>query len=452
MAVKPAIKTLTNSSIDILNAIRNSSSTNYQDYVPVATTDAEIIRAIGSVIMDSPNLQNEFLNSLVNRIGLVIVKSKMYSNPWKTFKRGVLEYGEVIEEIFVEIASVHQYDPSVAESQLFKREIPDVRTAFHVMNYQKFYKATIQRTELKKAFLSVNGVTDLITKIIESMYSGAEYDEFIVMKYLLAKHLLNGQINPESIPAVSKANAKDITTTIRGVSDALVFMSDKNNIAKVRNYTPKEEQYIILNTKFNSIMDVEVLSAAFNMDKADFMGHRILIDGFGEMDDERLTMLFTSDPTYVALTADEKAALNEVPAIICDKDWFMIYDQLIEVTDAPNQEGLYWNYWLHLWKTFSVSPFANAKAFVPGTPAITSVTVTPASATIKIGQTLSLSTIVETEYFAPETVTYTSGTPAVATVSASGVIIGLTAGTSTITVKSVFAPLKTDTVAITVIV
>ena len=450
MAVKPKITTLTNSSVDILNAIRNSASTNYQDYVPVATDNAEIIRTIGSVIMDSPNLQNEFLNSLVNRIGLVIVKSKMYSNPWKSFKKGVLEYGEVIEEIFVEIAKVHQYDPSVAEVEMFKREIPNVRSAFHVMNYQKFYKVTVQRTELRKAFLSINGVTDLITKIIESMYSAADYDEFITMKYLLARHLLNGQITPEQIPAVDKSNAKEITSIIRGASDAMTFMSSKNNIARVKNFTEKNDQFVILNTKYNAIMDVEVLASAFNMEKAEFMGHRVLVDGFGEMDDDRLTMLFEGDDTYVPLTADEKLALNEVPAIICDKDWFMIYDQLIEVTDAPNKEGLYWNYWLHLWKTFSASPFANAKAFVPGKPVVNSVTVTPATASLIVGQSLGLSTVVDTSYFAPETVTYSSSTPAVASVSASGVVTGLSAGTTTITVKSVFDSTKTDTVEITV--
>ena len=139
MATKPQIRTLTSSSVDILNAIRNSASINYRDYVPVATDDANAIRGIGKVLMDFPALQNEFLNSLVNRIGLVIVKSKMYQNPWEHFKKGVLEYGEVIEEIFVDIAKVHQYDPEVAETELFKRELPNVRTAFHPMNHQKFY-------------------------------------------------------------------------------------------------------------------------------------------------------------------------------------------------------------------------------------------------------------------------------------------------------------------------
>ena len=134
----PKTVTLTNSSVDVLNAIRNSATTNYRDYVPIATQSAESIREIGSVIMDYPALQNEFVSALINRIGRVLVTSRMYENPWSMFKRGMLEFGESIEEIFVNIAKPFTFDPAVAETEVFKREIPDVKSAFHVMNYQKF--------------------------------------------------------------------------------------------------------------------------------------------------------------------------------------------------------------------------------------------------------------------------------------------------------------------------
>ena len=147
MATKPKIVTLTNSSVDILNVIRNNASVNYQNYVPQATADADSIREIGAVIMDNPQLQNEFLSALVNRIGRVLITSKMYDNPWSMFKKGTLEFGETIEEIFVNIAKPFQFDPNVAETNLFKREIPDVRSAFHIMNYQKYYKTTIQNDQ-----------------------------------------------------------------------------------------------------------------------------------------------------------------------------------------------------------------------------------------------------------------------------------------------------------------
>lgn len=441
MPSKPHIKTLTNSSVDILNAIRNSATTEYRDYVPVATADAESVKEIGAIIMDMPQLQNEFLSALVNRIGRVIVTSKTYDNPWAMFKKGLLEFGESVEEIFVNLADPFQYDPETSVTNQYKREIPDVRSSFHIMNYQKYYKSTIQQEQLRQAFLSWQGITDLIAKIVEAMYTGANYDEFQTMKYLLAKRLLNGGLYPVTVPTVNAENAKTIVSTVKGVSNNLEFMSDKYNIAGVQNYTKKSDQIVLVNSNFDAIMDVEVLASAFNMSKAEFMGNRVLVDSFGSLDIARLNMLFADDPTYTEISAEEMKALDSIPAVLVDKDWFMIFDNFMNFTEKYNGEGLYWNYWYHVWKTFSVSPFANAIVFVAGVPNVTSIKVSPETATVGAGQSITLSATVDTEYFAPQTVTWVSDTEGV-TVSASGIVtVGkdVEAGTMvTITATSVF--------------
>ena len=452
MATKPKVVTLTNSSVDILNVIRNNATVNYQNYVPQATADAESIREIGAIIMDSPQLQNEFLSALVNRIGRVLITSKMYDNPWSMFKKGMLEFGETIEEIFVNIAKPFQFDPSVAESNLFKREIPDVRSAFHIMNYQKYYKTTIQNDQLRQAFLSWQGITDLIAKIVDAMYTGANYDEFQTMKYMLAKHVLNGRMYPVTIPTVSETNMKTIVSTIKGVSNNYEFMSDKYNVAGVQTFTKKADQCLLINSNFDAVMDVEVLASAFNMDKAEFVGRRVLVDSFGSLDTKRLDILFADDPTYTRISAEELQALDEIPCILVDKDWFMIFDNFYNFTEQYNGEGLYWNYWYHVWKTFSVSPFANNALFIPGTPSVESVTVSPATATVKAGQSLSLSAVVVTDYFAPQSVDWTSNKEGV-TVNKGGVVTigaGVKAGTVTITATSTYNSEKTGTSTITI--
>lgn len=421
MAIKPKIVTLTNSSVDILNVIRNNASVNYQNYVPQATADAESIKEIGAVIMDNPQLQNEFLSALVNRIGRVLITSKMYENPWSMFKKGMLEFGETIEEIFVNIAKPFQFDPAVAETNLFKREIPDVRSAFHIMNYQKYYKTTIQNDQLRQAFLSWQGITDLIAKIVDAMYTGANYDEFQTMKYMLAKNVLNGRMYPVTIPAVTSDNMKSIVSTIKGVSNNFEFLSDKYNIAGVQNNSKKTEQYLLINSNFDATMDVEVLASAFNMDKAEFLGKRVLVDSFGSLDIARLNILFADDPTYTEISTDELKALDAIPCILVDENWFMIFDNYYNFTEQYNGEGLYWNYWYHVWKTFSISPFVNNALFISGVPSVTSVTVSPANATVKAGQSVSLSAVVQTEYFAPQTVNWSSNTEGV-TVNKGGVV------------------------------
>lgn len=453
MAVKPKIKTLTNSSVDVLNAIRNNATTNYQNYVPIATADPESVREIGTIIMDYPQLQNEFLSALVNRIGRVLITSKMYDNPWSMFKKGMLEFGETIEEIFVNIAKPFQFDPSVAESKVFKREIPDVRAAFHIMNYQKYYKSTIQNDQLRQAFLSWEGITDLIAKIVDAMYTGANYDEFQTMKYMLAKHILNGHLYPITIPAVNADNMKAITSVIKGVSNNYEFMSSKYNIAGVQTFSKKEEQFLLIDSKFDASMDVEVLASAFNMEKAEFMGRRVLIDSFGSLDIARLNELFANDPTYTEISEDELTALDAIPAVLVDRNWFMIFDNFYNFTEQYNGEGLYWNYWYHVWKTFSISPFANSALFISGTPSVTSVTVSPATATVKDGQSISLSANVVTEYFAPQSVNWSTNTEGVEVSKAGVVTIGQNVADGTeveVKATSTFDTSKTGSCTITV--
>lgn len=403
----PSISTLAASSVDILNAIRANGTTNYQDFVPVANADIESIREIGNIIMQFPGLQNEFLSALVNRIGRVILTSKLYTNPWAMFKKGLMEFGETVEEIFVNIAKPFQFDPSVAETNIFKREIPDVRAAFHVMNYQKFYKSTVSQDQLRQAFLSWQGITDLISGIVDAMYTGAAYDEFQTMKYLLAKHILNGRLHAETIPAISADDSKEIVTAVKAASNTLEFMSPNYNMVGVQNFTLKNDQFVLVNSLFDAVMDVNVLATAFNMDRTQFMGHRVLVDSFGAIDNDRLALLFADDANYTPLTDEEKAALDQVPVVIVDRNFFMIFDNLYNFTEQYNGEGLYWNYWYHTWKTFSVSPFSNAMVFVPGTPGVASVTVSPAAVTSSVGQAINFEATVVTTGFAPKTVNWT---------------------------------------------
>lgn len=448
MPTKPQIKTFTNASVDVLNAIRNNASTDYRNKVPVATADANIVREIGTVIMDSAAFQNEFMQALINRIGRVIVTSKSYTNPLAMFKRGFLDFGEKIEEVFIKLARPFQYDPAVAESELFKREIPDAMSAFHSMNYQKFYKNTTQEQDLRQAFLSIDGVSSFIYGIIDQLYTAMEYDEFLVMKYMIARHISKGQIAVQQIDA---ADIDDTTIKMRKASNDFLFMNPDYNLAGVHTHTLREDQYVIINTLLDATQSVKSLARAFNMGEAEFLGHVVLVDGFGKLDIARLNELFAGDANYYEYDEVELKALNAVPALLVDRDWFMIFDKLLTFREVENVQGLYWNHVLHTWKIFSVSPFAQALLFVPGEPTVTKVTVNPSTITIKAGQSAQLSATVETTNFAPQAVTWSSNSENVTVTATGTVTVAKSAsGTAKITARSVFDSSKTGTCVITI--
>ena len=412
MATTPEIKTLNASAMDILNVIRANASSTYQERIPEATQDN--IREIGNAMLTYESTQNEFLNALVNRIARVIVTSKSYQNPLRMFKKGVLEFGETIEEIFVNIARAHQFDPAVAEKEVFKREIPDVNAVFHKMNYQNFYKTTISNEQLRQAFLSYQGISDLIARIVDSLYTGSEFDEFLVMKQLIVDAANDGKMYAVTIPEVTPDNAKTIVAKIKGVSNSMEFMSTTYNSMGVLNYTKKENQIFLIDAAFDAMIDVEVLASAFNMSKAEFMGQRVLID----------------------------------------KDWFMVFDNWIGFTENYNGQGLYWNYFYHCWKTFSTSPFSNAVLFTTNATSVTSVTVTPPTAELTKGSSMQFSAAVVTSGYVPKGVTWSvsGASDTVSTITPDGLLTVPTAEqntTLTVTATSVYDASKKGTSTVT---
>ncbi len=367
---KPAKTSLQGRTIDILNIIRQNASLAYQDAVP-EISDVSDIPAVGQAIVGNPTRSNEFINALVNRIGLVLAESAIFNNPYEMLKKGYLEYGESVEEIFIGLAKVLPYSAEKAAEREFKRTIPDVKSVFHIMNWKVLYPVTVQPEDLKRAFLSADGVEMLITRIIDSIYTAAAYDEFLLVKYLLIKNVTNGSIKPVQIDA---NDMKDAAVKFRGTSNAFTFISGNYNFASVPNNATKENQYIFMDSTFNAAYDVEVLAAAFNMDKADFMGRLLLIDNFTEFDNERWAVIRELSEMVEEVTAAELALMADVKAILADERWFQIYDDVSEMREKEVASGLYWNYFYHNWKIVSTSPYANICAFVTAEPsAVTSL-------------------------------------------------------------------------------
>lgn len=361
MSRRIANSTLNASTIDIMNVIRENASYEYQQNVAKVARASDIPK-VGEVIYGTPAFANQFINALVNRIAIVRVQSATFNNPYSILKKGYIEFGETVEDIFVSIAKAVDFDPEKAAQREFQRTIPDVRSAFHTMNWRVMYPVTIQDEDLKQAFLSIDGVQNLIAKIVDSVYTAAEYDEFLLFKYLLIKAISHGKLHSKSVGDGTDLNTAAVQ--FRGTSNLITFMSDKYNELNVRNNTPKDRQVIFMDSLFNAQFDVNVLASAFNMEKADFMGRLFLIDNWTEFNNARFDVIRANSDGIEEVTSDELALLANVKAVILDENWFQVYDNNNKFTENYVASGLYWNYFYHTWKTVSNSPFANAIAFV----------------------------------------------------------------------------------------
>lgn len=349
-----------NESYDIVNAIRNSNP-NFANYVPLATADN--VAEVGAGILINQAIQNEFITSLVDRIGLVVIRNVSLNNPLKKFKKGAMPLGRTIEEIFTDITKGKKYDPEGAEETVFKREIPNVKTLFHERNRQDFYEQTIQDDSLKSAFVSWGHFESFISSVINAIYNSAEVEEYEYMKLLVDNYYSKGLFTVVKVDKPdTETAARNFVKKLRATATKLTLPTGSRefNSLAVRTRSDVNDLHLIIDADLNAEIDVEVLARAFNMNKTDFIGNVTVIDGFSS---------------------------TGLEAVLVDKEWFMVYDNLQKLETIRNPKGLYWNYFYHVWQTLSVSRFANAVAFVSGDVApVTQVIVDPTILALRQGR------------------------------------------------------------------
>ncbi len=335
--------------LEILNTIRDNASATYQDRIPEATrTNMESIRY---AMIDDDNIMvaNEFVSTLLNKLVKSVVHTKVYTNPLKALKKGKKPLGDTVEEIYNNFIKGTQYDSTGA--QLLKRDLPDVKTLYHRMNYQLQYPITVSRYELSRAFASEESLEKFITNIINTLYNSAELDEFANMKQLLKSAIDKSAVKVVTVaePTASETNGKEFIKAVKTVSGLMVHPSTEwngyvtaqgsaptDNIP-VTTFSRKDEQVLIIDTATDVSVSVDVLASVFNMSVAEF-----------------------NDTKKIVIDAFPDAAVR---AMLVDEAFFQIYDDLFAITKFENARGLYDNYYLNVWQTQAFSTLVNAVAF-----------------------------------------------------------------------------------------
>lgn len=373
------------------------------------------IAPIGKLIMSNERFKNAFINT-INLIGLTVIDRNYWENPWEAFtERGTLNWGQSVRELIVDIANVYDYNQYADSATHFlENVIPNVFNYIHEVNYQKFYKTTTSDEQMAMAFNQEGGLMDLIEKVIGSLYEGYKYDKYIVDKYMLCRRILDGTITSVEIDGYNSMTPRQRVSFIKNISNKMTFRSPNYNPAGVRVATPFADQIMILNTDFEADLSTDVLATSFFIDEAKFKTDLALIDGFNNHDTARLTELLGT--AYIAFTDDELTALGAIPCVIVDREFFQDYTYSLDnmadgsvngtrATNFYNPETLKNNHWLHTWKVISTSPFKQAVVFTKDVaPNVSSVTVSPSSASVSAGQNLQLSATVATTGFANKAV------------------------------------------------
>lgn len=433
MKTMNTVKAMPKNTVDVLKAINNEMLRNnpgFEDRLPEVTQ--ENIREYGTALLSYQPTQNEFIDTMVNLIGRIWIEYRMFTNPLRVLKKGMLVYGDTVEMMYTRIAKAHQFDPAQAETEWMKREIPDVATAFAKRDYTVFYKATISDDMLRAAFMGWGQLSDFINSVFNSMYTGAEFDEYRTMMQLLDNYGAAGKFGILTVNDITdKDSAHEALAKVKALSNKMTFLRNDFNSLGVVTATPKANQVLIIDADWDAYFDVQGYATLFNLEPARAQYRKIVVDEF-----------------------PDTLKNGGVHAILIDEDFYACWDCLQKFVRDMNGQGLYWQYWAHYWRILAVCPFANAVAITTETPTITAVKVTPETPTVNKGTSIQFTATVTGTGLFPQNVIWVvmgNSDPAT-TITPMGMFTMGANETGTVQVKatSVFDTNKNDSTAVTV--
>ena len=346
------------SNIDILNAIRSDARYDYQTMVPEATK-ANIQETIAGIMSDNIT-RNEFMSALINRIGSVVVRDLAWNNPLAVFKQGMMNFGDTIEEVHMDYIkpTIYEEQRDYLERDVFGQAPPPVKSAFHTINRKEKFKIRFNRDVRRRAFLSDNGLSEMLSQTLAVAASSDQWSEFLYMTRLFKTYedsfgFYRMQISDMNTFEPDKNKVDAALKALRVAANKMQYPTPAFNSAGVHSFARPEDLVLITTPEFKANVDVTSLSAAFNRSDAEAPSHIITVPG-------------------------ETLGMDDTSAILTSKQFFVIKDILLENRTISNPEGLYDNYWLHHWSILSASPFTPAIAF--GTKPNT-IVVTPKAET-----------------------------------------------------------------------
>ena len=425
--------------VKTFNFIRNNSTEAFVQTVPAATDDN--IQTIANILFNDAYqpMLNEFVTNLINRIALTIVRNKSYSNPLSIFKKGSIQLGTDIQDIFTNPAIAEKYEFSnTAMAKLLTITDPDTHVAYYRRNRQDLYTKTISREGLQGAFVSWEKFEDFITSITTSLYSGNYIDEFEYTKDLVNGAYVNNKVIVEKVTnPTDETSSKAFLKKVRALYKKLSFPSTKYNAYSkfsganglIKTWTDPDRVVLIIKADAMAEVDVDALASAFNLDKANFLGRVIEVDEFDS---------------------------PEIIGVICDESWLQIYDNIFRFDEFYTARVMAWNEYLHAWGTYAICPFANAVVLATKEPTpATAVAFSSGSVALNLNDSPAYKTleITVTPTDSTDNIEFTSSKPEVFTVTKVDnthvTLTPMSAGTGTVTATASSGQKGTATVTVT---
>lgn len=334
----------------ILDKVRLKGTDDYQQRIPSATQTG--VANTMRYLFDPMNRQylNDCVWTMVNRIGLtVMAQNAPFENPLSIFKKENLYWGSTVQEIAVKWIKAHGYKDDAED--LLKMHRPEAAAWFYEMNRKDQYPISWTDDELRQAFVDDFGLNRFIAQIMETPRNSDNYDEMNIMLALIRHYEQNlgfYKVHLDAVPS-DETTAKTLLKALRATAGRMQFPSTQYNALNVTDipaYANPQQMVLLVEPEYLASLDVDALSAVFQLDKADVPYRIIQVPTLG---------------------------ISGAVALLVSTDWYQVRDTLYGTTQFYNPQTLTNTMYLNHWGIYGVSPFTPCALFT--TDAGTSIKV-----------------------------------------------------------------------------
>lgn len=360
----------------ILDKVRLRGTDDYQQRIPSATQTG--VANTMRYLFDPMNRQylNDCVWSMVNRIGLtVMAQNEPFENPLAVFKKENLYWGSTVQEIAVKWIKAHGYKDDAED--LLKMHRPEAAVWFYEMNRKDQYPISWTEDELRQAFVDDFGLNRFIAQIMETPRNSDNYDEMNIMLALIRHYeqeLGFYKVHLDAAPT-DETSAKTLLKALRATAGRMQFPSTQYNALNINDipaYAKPQQMVLLIEPEYLASLDVDALSAVFQLNKADVPYRIIEVPSLG---------------------------IPGAVALLVSTDWYQVRDTLYGTTQFFNPQSLGNTMYLNHWGIYGVSPFTPCALFTTDagtsikvvTQNVTGFTLTPSEKDVAPGDMVQLS-------------------------------------------------------------
>ena len=343
---------------DIVNSVNQQSMGG-----GISVVDTTSLVSLGNEVLSSSVNTENFLNTLVQRIGKTIISYRQYKSMFNDLIVSDFQWGNILQKIKIQMPTVESdesYNLADGTSvDMYKVNKPKVVQKLFTTESPYQIKITIQRVHLEEAFTNAEAMGAFISAIFGEVQNAIELSLENLGRTCLNNYIAECVDTGRAINLLAMykgLTGKSLTIDqarfdgdflrwsigyIKLMSRKMTSMSSLFNDGTVPRHTPKEMQKLYVLSDWETQFETTVQYSAFNQEY-------VKLDGFKEL--PHLQTSSKEDSIDIIRKSDGlEKKLDNIVCCLFDRDALGIMKKQKWTSTSPfNSAGGYYNTFYHM--------------------------------------------------------------------------------------------------------